>query len=56
MTRNDRGFSLTLFRYIFSEAAFSFFVAFLFFFFIFFINQLLLMAEEILSKRVPFNQ
>lgn len=54
--RNGRGLSITLFRYIFTEAAFSFFVAFLFFFFIFFINQLLLMAEEILSKRVPFNQ
>jgi len=46
----------TLFIYICREAAFSFFVAFLFFFFIFFINQLLLMAEEILSKRVPFVQ
>ncbi|AEJ19506.1 LptF/LptG family permease [Gracilinema caldarium] len=56
MTNNDRGLSITLFRYIFTEAAFSFLVAFLFFFFIFFINQLLLMAEEILSKRVPFNQ
>lgn len=56
MMRNNRGPSITLFRYIFTEAAFSFLVAFLFFFFIFFINQLLLMAEEILSKRVPFNQ
>ncbi|MFZ5367404.1 MAG: LptF/LptG family permease [Spirochaetota bacterium] len=56
MSRNSRGLSKTLFRYIFTEAAFSFLVAFLFFFFIFFINQLLLMAEEILSKRVPFNQ
>ncbi|HON13269.1 MAG TPA: LptF/LptG family permease [Treponema sp.] len=56
MSRNSRGLSRTLFRYIFTEASFSFLVAFLFFFFIFFINQLLLMAEEILSKRVPFNQ
>jgi lipopolysaccharide export system permease protein len=56
MKHKNRGLSITLFRYIFTEAAFSFFVAFLFFFFIFFINQLLLMAEEILSKRVPFNQ
>ena len=46
----------TLFFYICKEAAFSFFVAFLFFFVIFFINQLLLMAEEILAKRVPFTQ
>jgi len=53
--RRSASFS-TLFFYICREAAFSFFVAFLFFFFIFFINQLLLMAEEILSKRVPFAQ
>lgn len=41
-------------RYIVSEFLFSFFIAFLFFFFIFFVNQLLLLAEEILSKRVSF--
>jgi lipopolysaccharide export system permease protein len=35
---------------------FSFLVSFLFFFFIFFVNQLLLMAQQILTKRVPFNQ
>jgi lipopolysaccharide export system permease protein len=35
---------------------FSFGVSFLFFFFIFFVNQLLLMAQEILTKKVPFNQ
>ncbi|GAB1482826.1 LptF/LptG family permease [Treponema sp.] len=45
--------SWTLFRYIASETSFSFFVSFLFFFFIFFVNQLLLMAEDILSKRAP---
>ena len=39
--------------YIAREFIFSFFVAFLFFFFIFFINQLLVMAEEIFSKKVP---
>lgn len=39
--------------YLAREFAFSFFVAFLFFFFIFFINQMLLLAEEILTKRVP---
>jgi len=54
--RRRSGSTNTLFLYICKEAAFSFFVAFLFFFFIFFINQLLLMAEEILSKRVPFTQ
>lgn len=41
-------------KYIGKEFLFSFFVAFLFFFFIFFVNQLLLMAEEVLSKDVPF--
>jgi len=41
-----------IYRYILNEFIFSFAVAFLFFFFIFFVNQLLLMAEEILSKNV----
>ncbi len=40
--------------YILSEFLISFLVAFLFFFFIFFINQLLVLAEEIFSRRVPF--
>lgn len=40
--------------YISREFFFSFVVAFLFFFFIFFINQLLLLAEDILSKHVAF--
>ena len=44
----------TIYSYIVSEFIFSFVVAFLFFFFIFFVNQLLLMAEEILSKNVSF--
>jgi lipopolysaccharide export system permease protein len=43
-----------IYLYIAKEFIFSFFVAFLFFFFIFFVNQLLLLAEEILSKKVPF--
>lgn len=51
-----RSLSKTIFFYIVSEAFFSFFVSFLFFFFIFFVNQLLLMAQEILTKRVPFFQ
>lgn len=46
----------TIFRYIAWEAIISFLVAFLFFFGIFFVNQLLLMAEQILSKRAPFGQ
>lgn len=39
--------------YIGKEFIFSFLVAFLFFFFIFFVNQLLLLAEDVLSKNVP---
>ncbi len=42
----------TIHRYVIFEFVFSFIVAFLFFFFIFFVNQLLLLAEEILSKNV----
>jgi lipopolysaccharide export system permease protein len=54
---SNRGIlSPIIFRYILKEALFSFFVSFLFFFFIFFVNQLLLMAQEILAKRVPFPQ
>ena len=41
-----------IYFYIINEFIFSFAVAFMFFFFIFFVNQLLLMAEEILSKNV----
>ena len=43
-----------VFRYIFWELLLYFLVCFLFFFFIFFVNQILLMAEEILSKKAPF--
>ncbi len=44
----------SLYIYIGREFFFSFIVSFLFFFFIFFINQLLLLAEDILSKHVAF--
>lgn len=50
---HSRSFRI-LFFYISQEFLFSFLVSFLFFFFIFFINQLLLLAEDILSKHVPF--
>jgi lipopolysaccharide export system permease protein len=53
---SKRGLSATLFKYILSEALFSFFICFLFFFFIFFVNQILLMAKEVLTKHVPFGQ
>jgi len=51
-----RTVSWTLFRYITKDILFSFSVAFLFFFFVFFVNQLLLMAQEILTKKVPLFQ
>ena len=53
---SPRAMSLTIYRYILVEAFFSFLIAFLFFFFIFFVNQLLLMAQEILTKHVPLAQ
>jgi lipopolysaccharide export system permease protein len=53
---SGRTVSLTIYRYILGETFFSFFISFLFFFFIFFVNQLLLMAQEILTKHVPFGQ
>jgi len=53
---SPRSMSLTIYKYILSETFFSFFISFLFFFFIFFVNQLLLMAQDILSKQVPFGQ
>jgi lipopolysaccharide export system permease protein len=48
--------SRTMVLYIFTETMFAFFVAFLFFFFVFFCNQLLLLANDVLSKKVPFAQ
>ena len=52
----NRVLSGTLFKYLVRDTLFSFFVSFLFFFFVFFVNQLLLMAQEILTKHVPFFQ
>lgn len=43
----------TLNRYLVKEFFFSFVVSFLFFFIVFFVNQILLLAEKILSNRVP---
>jgi lipopolysaccharide export system permease protein len=53
---SKRSISFTLFRYILIEMLFSFTISFFFFFFIFFVNQILLMAQEILTKHVPFYQ
>ncbi len=52
MIRHHRAQFGIIHRYVLREFLFSFFIAFLFFFFIFFVNQLLLLAEEILAKRV----
>ncbi len=43
----------SIYIYISREVLVSFFISFLFFFFAFFINVILLMAQNILSKRVP---
>ena len=43
----------TLSFYVGREFLFSFIVAFLFFFFIFFMNNILILAEEVLAKKVP---
>ena len=51
-----RAVSGIIFRYLAGEAFFSFLVSFLFFFFIFFVNQLLLMAQDILTQKVPLYQ
>ena len=53
---SPRSMSFTIYRYILKETLFAFMVAFLFFFFIFFVNQLLLMAQDILARQVPFHQ
>lgn len=42
-----------LFRYLMKELFLYFFIAFIFFFMVFFVNQILLVAENILKKRVP---
>jgi len=48
--------SATIFFYIVRETLFSFFIMFLFFFAAFFINNILLMAQDILTRQVPFHQ
>jgi len=48
--------SATIYRYILAETFFAFLISFLFFFFVFFVNQLLLMAQDILTRQVPFHQ
>ena len=45
-----------IYQYIAKEYLFSFIVCFFFFFFIFFVNQILLLAEHILSKKIPVKE
>lgn len=42
-----------LITYLIKELLLYFFIAFLFFFMVFFVNQILLMAEDVLKRRVP---
>ena len=51
-----RNISKTLFFYILKDILLAFSVSFLFFFFVFFVNQLLLVAQDILTKQVPLYQ
>ncbi|MCL2190944.1 MAG: LptF/LptG family permease [Treponema sp.] len=53
---SPRSMSLTIYKYVLGETFFAFLIAFLFFFFIFFVNQLLLMAQDILTRQVPLYQ
>ncbi|MGL4987465.1 MAG: LptF/LptG family permease [Treponemataceae bacterium] len=53
--RRKWGMKNVLFSYVFKELLLYFAIAFLFFFMIFFVNQILLMAENILKKRVPLS-
>jgi lipopolysaccharide export system permease protein len=53
MSLGRRGSLSLIRRYAGREFLFAFLVAFLFFFVVFFVNQLLLMAEDILSKKAP---
>lgn len=47
---------LTMYKYIAKEFIFAFLISFAFFFIIFFINQILLLAQQILEKRAPVFQ
>lgn len=46
-------FSKTIIVYVLKELLLFFTLSFLFFFFVFFVNQILLMAQDILKKRAP---
>ena len=46
-------FSKEITKYLLKELFLFFFLSFLFFFFVFFVNQILLMAQDVLKKRAP---
>ncbi|MCL2810046.1 MAG: LptF/LptG family permease [Treponema sp.] len=48
--------SPTIYRYMLAEMFFTFLICFCFFFFVFFVNQILLMARDVLERHVPFIQ
>ncbi|MCL2558358.1 MAG: LptF/LptG family permease [Treponema sp.] len=51
-----RGFSFTIYKYILGETLFSFAISFAFFFLVFVLNQLLLLAQDILARQVPVGE
>lgn len=52
----SHGIPLTVLRYIAGEFLLSLGISFLFFFVVFFVNQILLLAEDILAKNAPLAQ
>ncbi|MDR1389286.1 MAG: LptF/LptG family permease [Treponema sp.] len=52
----ERRFARIIFFYITKETLFAYFVCFLFFFSIFFVNQILYLANDVLSLGVPLNE
>ncbi len=53
MIRKGKAGHKTIWLYISKEFFLTFAISFLFFFLVFFVNQMLLMAEDILAKRAP---
>ncbi|MCL2720072.1 MAG: LptF/LptG family permease [Treponema sp.] len=53
---SKRFLSFTVYRYVLAEMFFTFLICFCFFFFVFFVNQILLLAREVLERHVPFGQ
>lgn len=56
VTAGSHGIPRTILRYITGEFLLSLGISFLFFFVVFFVNQILLLAEDILAKNAPLAQ